>query len=283
MAPAPVALKLFKEELAKQPVAPAGCTGDHVWFDNRIIWERFKDKGFVAERFKTRMTPFTALQTLLRTYMSILDGESQVERDLGSMRAFFKNMRGRCAEDLLNDMLILKLCGLQTAEAACGTFTQQGAELWSKHMGNHSLHTRPRAPRQPAAPSRKTKRETFAEARRAVLRASVRAKTHERDNENTAFGVRADLFKPPLDEACGDSAMWNEGLEKSRTIGCPSSDALLSLSSLYVTAKSKGCCLTTRALRSLRSYQNTMRQPAAQSQPVMKQEQASTLARLQIW
>ena len=132
----------------------------------------------------------------------------------GEHENIFKNMRGRCAEDLLNDMLILKLCGPQTAEAACGTFTQQCAELWSKHMGNHSLHTRPRAPRQPAAPRRKTKRETFAEARRAVLRASVRAKTQERDNEKTAFGVRADLFKPPLDEACGDSAMWNEGLEK---------------------------------------------------------------------
>ena len=35
---APVALKLYKEELAKQPVAPAGCTVDHVWFDNCIIW-----------------------------------------------------------------------------------------------------------------------------------------------------------------------------------------------------------------------------------------------------
>ena len=89
---APVALKLYKEELAKQPVAPAGCTGDHVWLDNRIIWGWFLIKGVVAERFKTRMTPFTALQTLLRTYMSILDGESQVERDLGSMRASFKNM-----------------------------------------------------------------------------------------------------------------------------------------------------------------------------------------------
>ena len=33
---APVALRLYKEELAKQPAAPATGRGDPVWFDNRI-------------------------------------------------------------------------------------------------------------------------------------------------------------------------------------------------------------------------------------------------------
>jgi hypothetical protein len=90
---APVALRLYKEELAKQPAAPAKGTGDPVWFDNRIAWRRFFDIDVIHEAFKTRVSPFTALQTLLRVWMSILDGESQVERDLGSMRAFFKNER----------------------------------------------------------------------------------------------------------------------------------------------------------------------------------------------
>ena len=76
---APVALRLYKEELAKQPAAPATGTGDPVWFDNRIVWTRFLDIDFIHEAFKTRVSPFTALQTLLRVWMSILDGDSQVE------------------------------------------------------------------------------------------------------------------------------------------------------------------------------------------------------------
>ena len=197
-----VAAQLYKEELAKQPAASANGTGDPVWFDNRTVWKRFLDNDFIQAKFKTRVSPFTALQTLLRVYMSILDGESQCERDLGSMRQHFKNMRGRCAEDLLNDLLILKLSGPQTADAAGGTFAQQCAKLWSKHMGNHSLHTRPRARRQPArARVKASKKETFAEARRAALRASVRAKTQEhRNNEMTKFGVRANVLNRPLDD-----------------------------------------------------------------------------------
>ena len=38
-----VAVRLYKEELAKQPAAPAKGTGDPVWFDNRIVWKRLLD------------------------------------------------------------------------------------------------------------------------------------------------------------------------------------------------------------------------------------------------
>ena len=204
------ALRLYKAELAKQPAAPAdGTEEDTMSFDNRIVWRRFFDQDYIQKAFKARVSPFTALQTLLRIYMSVLDGESQVERDLGTMRSFFKTMKGRCNEDLLNDLLILKLSGPQTAEEARGAFAQQCAELWLKHMGNHGLHSRPRAQRQPAAQRRKIKKHSFAEAKRSVFRAAARAKTPGHHDEQTAFGVKAgvlDMDKRPLDPACANRA-----------------------------------------------------------------------------
>ena len=145
--------------------------------------------------------------------MSILDGESQVERDLGCMKAYFKRGKGRCNEDLLDDLLILKLCGPQAGEEAGGTFAVQCAEQWRKHIGFRKL-CESRAQRQPAAPRRKIKRDSFAEARRAVLLAGVRAHMQRCDNEMTAFGVKADLPKPPPNESGGYRAALNEDLKE---------------------------------------------------------------------
>jgi hypothetical protein len=118
------------KELAGQPAAPAGGTGDPRWFHNRILWKRLLDRDVVDSGFPGRVSPFAVSPTLLQLWMSILDGESQVERDLGCMRAFFKSGRGRCNEDLLDDLLILKLCGPQTGEDAGGTFAVLCVELW---------------------------------------------------------------------------------------------------------------------------------------------------------
>ena len=84
---------------------------------------------FLVEYRHSQFSP-----TLLRLWMSILDGESQVERDLGCMIAFYKSGQGLCNEDL-----ILKLCGPQTGEEAGGTFAVQCVELWRKHIGARKL------------------------------------------------------------------------------------------------------------------------------------------------
>ena len=131
--------------------------------------------------------------------------------------------------------------------------------------------------RQPAEPRWKTKRDSFAEARRVVLRVSVRADMQRCDNERTAFGMKADVFKPPSDEARGCSAAWIEGSKKFDKLSQSYEVQNYKLSRFGRAAFPKLTmrdsakqlvCLTTRGLSSLRSCQNTMRQPAAPLQPV---------------
>ena len=61
---ATVALMLYVKELAGQPAAPAGSTGDPRWFDNCMIWKRFLDRDLVDSVFLGRVSPFTVFPTL---------------------------------------------------------------------------------------------------------------------------------------------------------------------------------------------------------------------------
>ena len=209
----PVAMLLYEKELRAQKDAPASG-GDYTWFDNRPVWAKFLDKSFVKSAFPGRVAPFSVLPTLLRVWLSILDGEAQVERDLGFMRGFSKAGKGRSDDQLLEDLLILKVNGPKTGEEVGGKFAVQCVELWRKHHGRAAVHRQRRTPRQPATPRRTCRRATFADAKRAVLRASVRAKVPRRDSSRIAYGVNADFFKPPPGEVRGNCAAWSEGLQK---------------------------------------------------------------------
>ena len=119
-----------------------------VWygFDNRRLWVKFLDQQFVASEFPGRVAKFTELPKLLRIWVSILDGESQVERDLGALRDFCENFTG-AADDLLDDLVVLKFSGPQdpgeVATKAAGSaglllptnFTTRCVELWRANYG----------------------------------------------------------------------------------------------------------------------------------------------------
>ena len=183
----PTALLLYEKELRAQKHAAPASGGDPTWFDNRLVWAKFLDKSFVEKAFPGRVAPFIVLPTLLRVWLSILDGESQVERDLGFLRGFQKAAKGRGQEDLLEDLLLLKLSGPQTGEEAGGAFSVQCVELWRKHIVSSAVRRARRTPRQPAALGRKSGRPSFAEAKRAVLRASVRAQIPSRFFQATSW------------------------------------------------------------------------------------------------
>ena len=106
--------------------------------------------------------------------------------------------------------MTLKINGPTTEEAVRGKFAAQCVELWRKHHACNYGLCRQRKPRQPAAP----KETTFSAARRAVLRASVRAKTRTSSESRTAYGVTAGFFKPPPGEIRGNAAAWSLGLNK---------------------------------------------------------------------
>ena len=151
------------------------ASGDeHRWFDNRSFWGYLLDSDFVRRVFPGRVAVFTVLPKLLRLYFSLLDGEAQVERDLGLLRAYQTSGRGRSSDQLLDDLEMLKINGPKTVEEVRGQFSLQCVALWRQVHGCIPRR-RKITMRQPAAPT-KGKAETFAAAKRAVLRASVRAK-----------------------------------------------------------------------------------------------------------
>ena len=208
----PVAMQLYEKALRAHVGVPASG-GDHTSFDNRAVWANFLDNSFVEKAFPGRVAPFTVLPTLLRVWLSILDGEAQVERDLGFMRGFEKSAKGRCGDKLLEDLLILKIAGPSTSEEVGGQFAYRCAELWRTHHGWADVHRKRRRLSQPAARRQPCHRSSFAEAKRAVLRASVRAKLPRSDSAQTAFGVTADFFKAERGDISNPS-QWSEGLQK---------------------------------------------------------------------
>ena len=212
----PAVATLYDEALKATEISQPASGGDHTWFDNRPVWSRLLDKSFLDHVFPGRVVAFTVLPKLLRIWMSLLDGESQVERDLGLMRAFMTVGRGRSNDDLVDDLIMLKINGPKTTDEVLGKFSVQCVELWRR---NHACIVRRRQTkaRQPAAPS-KGSPETFAAAKRAVLRASVRAKIVRSDASMTAYGVRADFFKKPLEESQDVDQAWSDGLKKFDTL-----------------------------------------------------------------
>ena len=197
-----MALLLYEKQLSLQKDVPASG-GDATWFDNRLVWAKFLDKSFVENAFPGRVAPFTVFPELLRVWMSILDGESQAERDLGFMRGFARAAK-RASDELLENLLILKLSGPKTGDEVQGQFAVQCVELWRKIHRRLKFFVRKRRTQQPAAQRRQKLRQeargTFAQAKRGVLRASRLAKIPRRDDAKTAYGVSADFLKKPCGE-----------------------------------------------------------------------------------
>ena len=205
-----------------------GDEATRVWygFDNRRLWVKLLDEQFTASAFPCRVAKFTELPKLIRIWMSWLDGESQVERDLAALREFCDNFT-RGGEDLLDDLVVLKFSGPQDpqevakkADCSAGSFLSPTAftircvELWRANYGQrYGLDLSQRKRRIP-----KPKRtNSFAEARRGVLRAAERAraasvqKSRINPSEMTSYGVPAGVFQT---ETMKGGPMWNKALEQ---------------------------------------------------------------------
>ena len=154
--------------------------------------------------------------TTIRIYLSLLDDEAQVERDLALLRAYQTAGRGRSSDLLLDDQEILKMNGPKTNDEFRGSFSVQCVTLWRKVHGIIPRRRKIKM-RQPAAP-KKGKHETFVAAKRAVLRASVRAKQLCNGAAKTSFGVTADFFQQSAPASSGVDEAWELGLKKFQTL-----------------------------------------------------------------
>ena len=74
-------------------------------FDNRTVWAKFLDPLFIERHFPDRVK-LQVVPELVRIYMSYLDGECTVERDLSTMRAFLRESSG-CNDSFIEDLVVL--------------------------------------------------------------------------------------------------------------------------------------------------------------------------------
>ena len=214
---APVVVQLYIDALQNAQKQESDSVDIlHRWFDNRPFWGNLLDNKFVDKVFPGRVVAFTVLPKLIRIYYSLLDGESQVERDLGLLRAYQTAGRGRSSDLLLDDQEMLKMNGPKTNDEVRGTYSFQCVTLWRKVHGIIPRRRKIKM-RQPAAP-KKGKRETFVAAKRAVLRASVRAKQLCKGAAKTSFGVTADFFQQSAPASDGADEAWELGLKKFQNL-----------------------------------------------------------------
>ena len=198
------------------------ASGAEVSFDNRTVWNRLLDYKFLATEFLARLATFTVLPVMIRIYNSVLDGECQIERDIGMTNRFETE-----DDDLLDDLLVLTGHGGPRGpediakRSSCGAmeateFTERCVRKWRAFYGQRygiDLSQRKRRVNQA------TSKHTFTNVRRAVLRAAQQTrKAHEtgqlQDSRMTAYGVRNDFFKRPQFERKEKTGAWNTKLGK---------------------------------------------------------------------
>jgi hypothetical protein len=202
--------------------------GGEVRVDNRIVWSKFLAPEFLDEEFQSRVAPFTVLPPLIRIYNSVLDGECQIERDIGKTKEFLQATRS--GDDvLLDDLLVLASHGGPTSsqdlamEAAGGAlmptdFTLRCVKKWIEFHGcRYGIDLSRR--KQRAQKQSATSVHSFTNVRRCVLRAAQQArKTYEsgvmHNSRMSAYGVRNSFFKCPRLATKENSEVWNDGLRK---------------------------------------------------------------------
>ena len=219
----PLVARLYKSaKTAGEGEVPA--SGGEVSFDNRTVWNRLLDRKFLATEFLARLATFTVLPVMIRIWNSVLDGECQIERDIGMTNRFETE-----DDNLLDDLLVLTGHGGPRGpediakKAACGAmeateFTKRCVRKWRAFYGQRygiDLSQRKRRVNQGTSKSP----HTFTNVRRAVLRAAQQTrKAHEtgqmQDSRMTAYGVRNDFFKRPQFERNEKTSAWNTKLGK---------------------------------------------------------------------
>ena len=203
-----VALRLF-----------AACGADRLstHFDNKQVWKRFLDPNFVQQNFPTRPDPFHVMPVFVRIYIQLLDGECQVERDLGVLRALLESHAGPMNPETVDDNVLLVLCGptnaadlvTRGADKLYPTgYSKECVALWRELHGA-------RVGCAPGKDIRKARKRTpgFKTIRSRVLAAAahVRRAGVRTSDLPTAFGVRASEFN--IAARAEQSPYWTKKLK----------------------------------------------------------------------
>ena len=113
--------------------------------DNRIVWGSMLSKTKRSSVFPSRAAPFRVMPKLVRFYIAIQDGECEVERLLGTLRAECEAHHHNADTTLLDDKMIARMCGPKAAAevvSAVGddslrlaSFGRECAALWREIYG----------------------------------------------------------------------------------------------------------------------------------------------------
>ena len=151
--------------------------------DNRRAWSRLYDAGFMS-RFDNRIERIELLPTLVAVYNSVLDGECQVERDLGAVLALSRE-HTNLANDGLSDLLTLSASGPKSCDCfgnvISGSITEHTKKclrLWRRIHGCRygTYDVKGRKLQRPTPPPQGG---TFASVKRGVFSAAkARLKLH---------------------------------------------------------------------------------------------------------
>lgn len=201
----------------KQPAAR------HKQFDNRILWKKMLDPAFIEKHFGDRVARFSYLLLLIRIYISVLDGECQIERDLGELRALIEGASGNQNDSLLDDLLVMKLNSDGNPESICAIsasgdlipseYILKCVELWRATFGTRyglDLSSRKISPRQKTSVS-------FEAIRRSALRAGRNVAILMKQGKLS--GETRTACNVPLQRLWGNtpkhlSSHWNQKLKK---------------------------------------------------------------------
>ena len=213
----------------------AACGADRrsVHFENKNVWALLLDPAFIEKNFPALPAPFSELLALLRIYMGLLDGEAQVERDLGEVRNLLEIHSGPVADETLENVLMIRLSGPvnpgDIATPACGggllptAFTKACAGLWRQLYGAR-VNCGGRNPKRRG----QTANGFSLGVRARVLAAAARVRqtiSKYPEEQPTAHGLPAKAFKTAVAPA-ERSPYWNKKfsafskLSKQKAIAC---------------------------------------------------------------
>ena len=142
---------------------------------NRLLWSNVLDGAWLQKHFANRIETITALPLVVRFYLAVLDGECQVERDLGTVLAE-SSEHTNLQVDGIDDIVMIKGGGLQGSvdfgNVETGTITpltKSCLKLWRSVYGCRfgSYDAKPRVQIRD-----KKRRTAFAHLRREVLAAA---------------------------------------------------------------------------------------------------------------
>ena len=205
-------------------VAPSICkeAGLTATPDNRELWCKVLDNVWLQKHFAHRIVPVVHLQAIVRLYLSVLDGECQVERDLGSIMSE-ANEHCNLNIDGVDDLVIVKSSKLKesadfgnVARNEITEFTKSCLRLWRATYGCR-FGSYDKAPRKQ---TRQRKQNTYVSLKRDVLEAAhSRTLLSRRSRPLSAF-VQGEAR---LGERCADlgasefcTGQHNRFLEKTK-------------------------------------------------------------------